>query len=140
MIVSCPKCQSKYNIPESKIGNKPKRFRCRKCSEIFVINPPDGAADPESDASSRKDSSAARFARVLASDMLIYNRELVEEARENGNLRDVLKQEISKSWELWQSRFPEASESDPDIFSDALNQYLANGEKIFRKEDFQGQS
>lgn len=139
MIVSCPSCDCKYDIPEKKIGDSPKRFRCRKCSEIFVINPPKDKRAGTVDISIEEDSEeqrAARFARVLASDMLIYNRELIDEAREDGNLLEVMGQEIQKSWELWKSRFPEESESNPDIFSDALNQYLAEGEKVFRSQDY----
>jgi hypothetical protein len=79
---------------------------------------------------------AARFARVLSSDILIYNRDLIAEARNDGNLPEVMNQEIQKSWDLWKSRFPEESENNPDIFSDALNQYLADGEKIFRSQDY----
>jgi predicted Zn finger-like uncharacterized protein len=139
MIVSCPNCDCKYNIPENKIGNSPKRFRCRKCSEIFIINPPKDLKSEQNDISIDEDSEeqrAARFARVLASDILIYNKDLIEEARIDGNLTEVLGQEIQKSWDLWKSRFPEESENDPDIFSDALNQYLADGDKIFRSQDY----
>lgn len=139
MIVNCPNCDSKYNIPENKIGDSPKRFRCRKCSEIFIISPPKDIRDGTEDISIDEDSEeqrAARFARVLASDILIYNRELIDEARKDGNLPEVMNQEIQKSWDLWKSRFPEECEGDPDIFSDALNQYLADGEKIFRSQDY----
>ncbi len=139
MIVNCPSCDSKYNIPENKIGNSPKRFRCRKCSEIFIINPPKDIRTGTADVTLEEDSEeqrAARFARVLASDILIYNRELIDEARKDGNLPEVMSGEIQKSWDLWKSRFPEECEGDPDIFSDALNQYLADGEKIFRSQDY----
>ncbi|NOQ21539.1 MAG: hypothetical protein GQ565_02655 [Candidatus Aegiribacteria sp.] len=139
MIVNCPNCDSKYNIPENKIGNTPKRFRCRKCSEIFIINPPKDRIAVPADVSIDEDSEeqrAARFARVLASDILIYNRELIDEARKDGNLPEVMSGEIQKSWDLWKSRFPEECEENPDIFSDALNQYLADGEKIFRSQDY----
>ncbi len=139
MIVSCPNCDCKYNIPDNKIGDSPKRFRCRKCSEIFIINPPGQADSAAADSSFEEDSKenrAARFARVLASDMLIYNQDLIDEARKDGNLPEVMGLEIQKSWDLWKSRFPEESESNPDIFSDALNQYLADGEEVFRSRDY----
>jgi len=139
MIVTCPNCNCKYNIPENKIGSSPKRFRCRKCSEIFIINPPRSEETESEDIPMDEDSPeqrAARFARVLASDMLIYNRDLVAEAREDGNLKDVMDQEIQKSWELWKSRYPEESSKNPGIFSDALNQFLGDGEEIFRSQDY----
>ena len=139
MIVTCPNCNCKYNIPENKIGNSPKRFRCRKCLEIFVISPQNIGMTGTAEVSSEDDTpeqKAARFARVLSSDMLIYNKDLIAEARINGNLSEVMNQEIQKSWDLWKSRFPEQSENNPDIFSDALNQYLADGEDIFRSQDY----
>lgn len=139
MIVTCPNCNCKYNIPEKKIGNSPKRFRCRKCSEIFIISPPNIGMTGTAEVSSEDDTpeqKAARFARVLASDILIYNKDLIAEARIDGNLSEVMNQEIQKSYDLWKSRFPEESESNPDIFSDALNQYLADGEEVFRSQDY----
>ncbi len=140
MIVTCPNCECKYNISESKIGNSPKRFRCRKCSKIFIINPPKEEIKPPAIKVSVDEDTpeqrAARFARVLASDMLVYNRDLIEEARKEGNLQEVMNQEIMKSWELWKSKFPQESETSPELFSDALNQYLANGEGIFGSRDY----
>ncbi len=139
MIVSCPKCQSKYNIPEEKIGDSPKRFRCRKCSEIFIINPPveeSAEVGKRSPLDPGMEERASRFARVLASDMLIYNKDLIDDARKNGNIPEVMKQEIQKSWELWKNRFPEAHAARPELFSQALNQILADGENVFRSQDF----
>jgi len=140
MIVNCPHCSCKYNIPDSKIGDSPKRFRCRKCKETFIIEPPEKNPEPEIVTPPVKktvsDSHARRFARVLASDILVYNRELIEKAREEGNLTEVLEREIQKSWELWESRFPEESSKNPEIFSDALNQYLADGRDVFSSQSY----
>ncbi len=136
MIVSCPNCHSKYNVSEEKIGNTPKKFRCRKCSQVFIIRPLGKKKSREDVLDEAKEERAARFARVLASDMLVYNKEQVEEARKNGNVPEIMSQEIQKSWELWKSRFPEVCAVKPEIFSEALNQFLGNGEKIFNSRDF----
>lgn len=134
MIVSCPGCGSRYNIPENRIGDSAKRFRCRKCSELFVIEAPKGEVpEPVSPPARGEDESqrAMRFARVLASDMLIYNRELVERARLEGTLQREMEQEILRSWELWKNRFPRESASEPELFRDALNHFLGDGEDLF---------
>lgn len=134
MIVSCPSCGSKYNIPASKIGDSPKRFRCRKCSEMFVIQVPSSKLpEPPPMPSSAGDGEkrAMRFARVLASDMLIYNRDLVEKSRNDGTLIQEMEQEMLRSWELWKTRFPVESENEPELFTDALNHFLADGEDLF---------
>jgi len=134
MIVSCPSCGSRYNIPAEKIGDSPKRFRCRKCSEVFTINPvssSQGAATPIPDSVDNDEHRASRFARVLASDMFIYNRDLVERARLQGTLQEEMEQEIMRSWELWKSRFPDESRNEPELFTEALNHFLADGEDTF---------
>lgn len=138
MIVSCPNCECRYNIPSEKIGDSPKRFRCRKCSETFVINPPKPEIPdtPHIPDEIDDDKRATRFARVLASDMLIYNREIIEKALRDGNLPEVMEAEIRKSWELWRSRFPDESEKEPEKFNDALNYFLADGEEIFMNRTY----
>ena len=135
MIVTCPSCGKKYQIPDEKIGKSAKRLRCRGCSEIFIVHPSKAAGTEaakkktgDTDTSAR----AARLARVLASDMLIYNREIVEKAREDHNLAQVLETEIQRSWQLWKSRFPDESESEPGIFKTALTDILASGDDSFR--------
>jgi len=134
MIVNCPGCGSRYNIPADRIGDSPKRFRCRKCSEVFVIESPRAPVREEAPRQADPDDGrhrAMRFARVLASDMLIYNRELVERSRAEGTLLREMEQEIQRSWELWRNRFPEESENEPGLFRDALDHFLADGENLF---------
>jgi predicted Zn finger-like uncharacterized protein len=135
MIVTCPSCGKKYQIPDEKIGKSAKRLRCRGCSEVFIVHPPRGG---DSDAARKKASGddgvqrAARLARVLASDMLIYNREVVDRARLEGNLAQVLETEIRRSWQLWRSRFPEESGAQPGLFQQALTEILASGDDSFQ--------
>ncbi|MDQ7835662.1 MAG: DUF3426 domain-containing protein [Humidesulfovibrio sp.] len=40
MIVACPKCESKYNLPEDKIAPNGSKVRCAKCQNIFTVMPP----------------------------------------------------------------------------------------------------
>ncbi len=44
MIVACPNCQSKFNLPDDKIGASGAKLRCGKCRHVFHVDPP-GAAD-----------------------------------------------------------------------------------------------
>jgi predicted Zn finger-like uncharacterized protein len=41
MIVECPSCNTKYNFPDDKIGPEPRKVRCARCENIFVIEPPE---------------------------------------------------------------------------------------------------
>lgn len=40
MIVQCPNCQSKYNLPDSKIPSGGANVRCTQCSHVFKVRPP----------------------------------------------------------------------------------------------------
>lgn len=41
MIVACPQCEAKYNIPDEKIGIRKRKATCRKCGEKIVVEPPE---------------------------------------------------------------------------------------------------
>ena len=74
---------------------------------------------------------ARRLARVLASDIAIYNREKRERGIQEGNLVAVLGYEIKKSWEVYKERVtPQLANATP-YFRDALNDMLAQGKKVF---------
>jgi predicted Zn finger-like uncharacterized protein len=78
-----------------------------------------------------KHEKARRLARVLASDIAIYNRDKRERGIKDGNLVAVLGYEIKKSWEIYKERVtPEFANATP-YFRDALNEMLAEGKKIF---------
>ncbi len=128
MIVECPSCGKRYQIPDEKLGAGPRKLRCRNCSEVFTISSTGSdrhlrEEPPEEDAATR----ARRLARVLASDMVVYNKDTVEKARRDGSLQGLLKSEIDRSWLLWKSRFPEMSDKGEDIFREALKDVLAKG-------------
>jgi predicted Zn finger-like uncharacterized protein len=74
---------------------------------------------------------ARRLARVLASDIAIYNKEKRDRGVQEGNLVAVLGYEIKKSWEVYKERVtPELANATP-YFRDALNEMLAEGKKVF---------
>lgn len=74
---------------------------------------------------------ARRLARVLASDIAVYNKEKRERGIQEGNLVAILGYEIKKSWEVYKERVtPQMANSTP-YFRDALNEMLAEGKKIF---------
>jgi predicted Zn finger-like uncharacterized protein len=74
---------------------------------------------------------ARRLARVLASDISIYNREKKERGIREGNLVAMLGYEIKKSWEIYKERVGSEFANSTPYFRDALNDLLADGKKIF---------
>jgi len=78
-----------------------------------------------------KHEKARRLARVLASDIAIYNREKRDRGIKEGNLVAMLGYEIKKSWEIYKERVGAEFANSTPYFRDALNEMLAEGKKIF---------
>lgn len=74
---------------------------------------------------------ARRLARALVSDILVYNRESRDRAMTEGNLIQALGPEIKKSWELYKERVTPEVANSTSHFRDALNEILAEGQKVF---------
>lgn len=95
---------------------------------LAVATPVPAGLSPEEQSRHEK---ARRLARVLASDIAIYNREKKDRGLSEGNLVAVLGYEIKKSWEIYKERVGTDFANATPYFRDALNDLLAEGKKIF---------
>lgn len=102
--------------------------------EATTAQPQEPVAAPEMPLAKEVDPAqkkARRLARALVSDILVYNREARDRALAEGTLVQALGQEIKKSWELYKEKVDPDFASDSNLFRDALNDILADGQKIF---------
>lgn len=74
---------------------------------------------------------ARRLARALVSDMIVYQPEKRQKALREGNLKEAFAEEIKKSWEEYVLQVGEELANSTTYFTDALNEILAGGQKIF---------
>ncbi len=74
---------------------------------------------------------AERLARVLVSDIILYNPDRHRLALESGNLKVEFEEEIQKSWNEYVEQVGEDVAASTSYFNDALNEILADGEQIF---------
>ncbi len=79
----------------------------------------------------RRRSKEEMLARALVSDILVYNRDQRDAALRAGNLVEALGPEIKKSWELYKEKVGPEVANSTNHFREALNEILAEGEKIF---------
>lgn len=79
----------------------------------------------------RRRSKEEMMARALVSDILVYNRDQRDTALAEGNLLEALGGEIKKSWELYKEKVTPEVANSTNHFRDALNEILAEGEKVF---------
>ena len=70
---------------------------------------------------------AKRFARLLVSEIKLYNERAVLEGREGGNLYVRLKEDIDRSRQMYNDRIPEDIRNSSNYFYEELVRILAEG-------------
>lgn len=91
---------------------------------------PPGAPPPQTtESEQRAHNDARRFARLLVSEIKLYNGAKVSEGRRNYDLYSRLAEEISRSRRVYEKRVSPAVAARFDYFYDELVQTLADGDK-----------
>lgn len=78
---------------------------------------------------SARDESLRRFARIIVSDIALYNHELIEEGVRQGNLRELLADDIAEGMKLYRTRAP-AGET-LQLYEEALNEFIRQQQARF---------
>jgi len=93
-----------------------------------VPEPPRRLAGPLSEpAGDERHEEARRFARLLVSEIKLYNERAVIEGRERGNLYQRLREDIDRSRQMYDERIPQDVRSQTNFFYDELVRILADG-------------
>jgi hypothetical protein len=71
---------------------------------------------------------ARRLARLLVTEIKLYNEEQVEAGRRNRNVYEVLREDIDRSRQIYEERIDDDVRNDADYFHDELVRILAGGE------------
>ena len=72
---------------------------------------------------------ARRFARLLVSEIVLYNAKDIEEGRRSKDLYKRLREEIDRSRRMYEQRIPQRLAGDADYFRDELIKTLAGGDE-----------
>ncbi len=84
------------------------------------------AADPEAVEKAR------RFARIIVSDIALYNEKAVREGIDNGTFYDLLKEDIEEGRRLFEKRVPDSIKSKKDFYREAFDNFIEAQKKIVR--------
>lgn len=74
---------------------------------------------------------ARRLARALISDMIVYHPEKRQQGMRDGNLPELFRDEITRSWKEYAEQVGEEMAKSTPFWSEALNEILAGGHKVF---------
>jgi len=75
---------------------------------------------------------ARRLAKVLASDLVLYHKDKVEQGLREGTLAQLLGSDIRRSWEYYCQQIPKHVVDAANYFKEALNRIVGKGREIFR--------
>lgn len=99
------------------------------------VRPPDGHHGPGLAFSSAANSDdealheeARRLARLLVSEIKLYNEEIIEEGKRHGDIYERLKDDIDRSRQMYQERIDPKLQGKDDYFYQELVQRLAGGD------------
>ena len=68
---------------------------------------------------------ARRFARIIVSDIALYNQEAVIEGLKNGNFYELLKTDVDEGRELYERRVPDVIKARKDYYQEAFDNFIA---------------
>jgi hypothetical protein len=84
------------------------------------------ALDPEA---RKKHEEAQRFARLLVSEIKLYNEAKVKQGQKSRDLYDLLRDDIERSRQLYRERVAESIRVTTNYFNDELVRILAEGDE-----------
>ncbi len=72
---------------------------------------------------------AKRFARIIVSDVVLYNQEAVAVGLERGTFYDLLKDDITEGRTVYAERVPESIRRNRDYLQEAFDEFIASKKK-----------
>ncbi|MEM9592891.1 MAG: hypothetical protein AAGD06_01420, partial [Acidobacteriota bacterium] len=94
----------------------------------FATPAPTAVASASSDEEALHEE-ARRLARLLVSEIKLYNEEIIEEGRRRGNIYERLKDDIDRSRQMYEERIDPRLADKEDYFYQELVQRLAGGDE-----------
>jgi hypothetical protein len=118
-----PKAASAPNAATPSLGGGDERPSTQYIPPAGIAR---NAAAPASD-DMKKHDEARRFARLLVSEIKLYNESKVEQGRKNNDLYERLKEDIDRSRQMYDERISDEVRKVSNYFYDELVRILADG-------------
>lgn len=119
--------------PESTSTVEPPEVAAPPGAEVQAPRRPEPPSEERmSEEDKRWHNRARRLAKALASDLVLYNKDKVEEGLLKNTLAQLLGPEIRRSWEYYCQQIPEHIRDNSDYFKEQLNRIVGKGKEIFK--------
>ena len=144
MTIICQQCGRTGSIDEHLYAGKRLKLRCPYCSHEFIFSlPGNGASSLETpdrsptfhEAVTSVDPQAIenlileakRIARLIISEIKLYNQEKIEKAGSKREVLDILKPDLLRGKEHYNSRIAAKLPLGPDYFNETVKEILLAG-------------
>jgi hypothetical protein len=141
MVIICQQCSRTGTIDEYVYAGKRVRLRCPYCSHEFVFSLPEqgsaGREDPEqrhyegapldNEASQSLILEARRIARLIISEIKLYNQDKIEKVESKEEILEILKMDLTRGKEHYFNRIAGRLPLAPDYFNETVDEILLAG-------------
>jgi DNA-directed RNA polymerase subunit RPC12/RpoP len=145
MTIVCQQCGRTGSIDEQTYAGKRLRLRCPYCSHEFVFTLPENGAGVLEESSQAErtatepvtsvDQEAAealileakRIARLIISEIKLYNQDKIEKAGSRREILDMLRTDLSRGKQHYNSRIAARLPLGPDYFNETVKEILLAG-------------
>jgi len=145
MTIVCQQCSRTGTIDEHTYAGKRIKVRCPYCSHEFVLDLPENGAgvlqdfhQPESpsvgevnpadqEASEALILEAKRIARLIISEIKLYNQDKIEKAKNQKEILEMLKTDLTRGKQHYNSRIAGRLPIGPDYFNETIKEILLAG-------------
>ena len=141
MVIICQQCSRTGTIDEYVYAGKRVRLRCPYCSHEFVFSLPEqGNADREdleqndlqnasldTEAAQGLILEARRIARLIISEIKLYNQDKIEKIDSRKEVLEMLKLDLTRGKEHYDNRIAGRLPIRPDYFNETVDEILLAG-------------
>jgi hypothetical protein len=107
-------------------------------AQIEIHAPQSSAPPPQMSEEEKLHSDARRFARLLVSEIKLYNEQRLQEARAGGEIYIKLKRDIDRSREMYEKRIPASVQQKADYFHNEIVRILAENDPAKLGREYPG--
>jgi hypothetical protein len=144
MIIVCEQCGKQGTLEEGSYRGKKLRLKCPYCTRAFVfavpangngasalveeaIVAPKGLPAASSEQVDAFVNEAKRIARLIISEIKLYNQDRIAKATSKKEILDLLRNDLIKGKQHYNSRIASKLPAGPDYFTDTVKEILLTG-------------
>lgn len=141
MVIVCQQCSRNGTIDEYVYAGKRVRLKCPYCSHEFVFTLPEHepvvreglenedlrGASLDTEAAQGLILEARRIARLIISEIKLYNQDKIEKVDSKKEVLEILKMDITRGKEHYNNRIAGRLPHAPDYFDETVDEILLAG-------------